>query len=599
MAITLDRLNETLTQFKVKYDGCKEDYFAALFLADKFEKPLDNVLSNCAFGNNDYGIDAYYIDKDTRNLYLYQFKWSDSYELFKDTYKRLIKNGIEQIFGNPNIDSSINQVISKLKLDLQEYQHVIDKVYICFVFNGDPEKAESSRALESLREELEAKKHFIDSFFGNNQITLTIQYISNETKKINQTSRTKKTFQYKIAFSAQSQVISNNGEKMFLGFVKLYEIYKMFCDMKQRLFEKNIRAGLSDELPPNQAIKKALRDIVITKKVSPEYFTFHHNGITLFAEKLIFDTDQTIIIEPRVLNGAQTITTFSRFIDDSQKNPIFQENIDVLKKIEVIVKIVTSCSSEFVTQITISNNKQNPVESWNLRANDLIQLEFDDKFRNDGIFYERQENTFANLTYSDLEELGIEQDKEIKIKKLAQTFLAFQGEIDKISEIGKVFETDTFYEKTFRPEYLKADTRKIILAYKIQFRLGAIIREIENKGENKYYFVRLARNLIYALTIQALLNDYDIDSLLETYGNTLSVEANFNEYLKSLGSRRIRIILSELIKLKRYADFVSEEKFSFLKTKIAFQECMAIAKKRWGWEMQELYEKKFASNRIA
>jgi hypothetical protein len=594
MAITLAKLNETLIQHKVKYDGCKEDYFAALYLADKFEKSLDSVLDYCAFGNNDYGIDAYYIDKETRNLYLYQFKWSDNYELFKDSYKRLIKTGIEQIFGNAYIDSSINPIISRLRFNLQEYQHLIDKVYICFVFNGDLEKAESSRVLESLREELEAKKHFIDTFFDNDQITLTIQYISNETHKVNQVSRTKKTFQYTIEFKEQSKKVASKGEEMYLGFIKLYDLYKIFCDMKQRLFEKNIRAGLSDDLPPNQAIKKSLREIILNKTVSPEYFTFHHNGITLFAEKIIFENDKVTIVEPRILNGAQTITTFSRFIEDSQKNPVFQENVTILKEIEVIVKIIKDCSPEFVTQITISNNKQSPVESWNLRANDLVQLEFDDKFRNDGIFYERQENTFANLTYSDLEELGIQQDKEIKIKKLAQTFLALQGEIDKISEIGKVFEADTLYNKTFHSSFLKADTRKIILCYKVQFRLGAIIREIESKGESKYYFVRSARNLVWALVNQALLNDDDLDDLLDSYGLTLSVEANFNEHLKNIGSRKVRIILSELIKIKRYSEFVNEEKFSFLKTKVAFQECMAIGRKRWGWEMQELYEKNSA-----
>jgi hypothetical protein len=187
--------------------------------------------------------------------------------------------------------------------------------------------------------------------------------------------------------------------------------------------------------------------------------------------------------------------------------------------------------------------------------------------------------------------LGIEQEKEIKIKKLAQTFLAFQGEIDKISDMAKVFETDTIYDKTFKPEFLKVDTRKIILGYKTQFRLNAIIKEIETRSEDKYYFVRLARNLVWALTIQALLNDDDLEDLLEKFGHTLSVEANFNEYLKGIGSRKIRIILSELIKLKRYADLLKEEKFSFLKTKIAFQECMGIARKRWGWEMQEITAK--------
>jgi hypothetical protein len=232
MAITLAKLNETLIQHKVKYDGCKEDYFAALYLADKFEKSLDSVLDYCAFGNNDYGIDAYYIDKETRNLYLYQFKWSDNYELFKDSYKRLIKTGIEQIFGNAYIDSSINPIISRLRFNLQEYQHLIDKVYICFVFNGDLEKAESSRVLESLREELEAKKHFIDTFFDNDQITLTIQYISNETHKVNQVSRTKKTFQYTIEFKEQSKKVASKGEEMYLGFIKLYDLYKIFCESR-------------------------------------------------------------------------------------------------------------------------------------------------------------------------------------------------------------------------------------------------------------------------------------------------------------------------------------------------------------------------------
>src|ERR1041385_4900606 len=91
------------------------------------------------------------------------------------------------------------------------------------------------------------------------------------------------------------------------------------------------------------------------------------------------------IIEPRVLNGAQTVSTLSKFIEDSQKNPNFQENLPLLKEIEVIGKIITTCAPEFITQVTISNNKQNPVEPWNLRANDEIQCEFVDKFQEDGV----------------------------------------------------------------------------------------------------------------------------------------------------------------------------------------------------------------------
>jgi AIPR protein len=591
MAITLDRLTETYSLYKPKNGGLKEDYFAPLFLCDKFEKKIDDVLLNCAYGNNDYGIDAYYIDKDTRNLYLYQFKWSTSYDLFKESFRRLTKDGIERIFGNPTVDTTLNPLIARLRSELQEYQYIIDKIYICFVFNGETEKAESSKVLEILQEELESKKYIIDSFFLGREITLTIQYISSETKKINQTARTKKTYQYEVSFVSQSQKQAPNGEIQHIGFIKLYDLYRMFFDMKQRLFEKNIRAGLSEDNAPNQAIKKSLKDIVINKKIHPSYFTFHHNGITLFAQKLHIENGRATIIEPRVLNGAQTISTLFKFIEESQKNPNFEENQHLLKEIDVIGKIITTCTSEFVTQVTISNNKQNPVEPWNLRANDEIQCEFVDKFAEDGIYYERQENSFANLNYSELDELGItEQVKQIKIIKLAQTFLAFQGEINNISEMKKVFEMDTLYEKAFPKNFLKADTRKIILGYKIQYRLRAISDEIEARGSEKYYFVRYARNLIWALTIQGLLNDDNLSEKSANYGKTLSMEADFTNLLKSIASKKIRPILAELITQKRYKADVEQQKYSSLKTRSAFNDCMEIARKRQGWQMLKLTE---------
>ena len=202
MAITPERLTETFQKYKSKYYGKPEDYFAPLYISDKFDRPLEAVIGNCAFGHNDAGFTAYHIEKGARNLYLYIFNWSDDYELFKVPFKRLIKTGIENIFGDDRTAPE-SPLIAKLKYSLEEYQDLINKVYVCFVFNGAPEQAEESRVLESLREELESKKHFIDSYFNDNEITLTIQYISNETKKINQTSRSKKTFQYEISYKAQ------------------------------------------------------------------------------------------------------------------------------------------------------------------------------------------------------------------------------------------------------------------------------------------------------------------------------------------------------------------------------------------------------------
>ena len=97
MAITPERLTETFQKYKSKYYGKPEDYFAPLYISDKFDRPLEAVIGNCAFGHNDAGFTAYHIEKGARNLYLYIFNWSDDYEQFKVPFKRLIKTGIENI----------------------------------------------------------------------------------------------------------------------------------------------------------------------------------------------------------------------------------------------------------------------------------------------------------------------------------------------------------------------------------------------------------------------------------------------------------------------------------------------------------------------
>src|ERR1017187_570004 len=120
-----------------KYRGVKEDYFALLYLTRKFNLRVEEAVSHVAFGNNDYGIDAYHIDREGRNLYLYQFKWSENHNLFKESLDRTADDGIARIFGDPLQDPGQNELVAQLKAELEEHQALIDRVYIHFVFKGD------------------------------------------------------------------------------------------------------------------------------------------------------------------------------------------------------------------------------------------------------------------------------------------------------------------------------------------------------------------------------------------------------------------------------------------------------------------------------
>ena len=246
-------------------------------------------------------------------------------------------------------------------------------------------------------------------------------------------------------------------------------------------------------------------------------------------------------------------------------------------------------SADFITEVTIYNNKQNKVDAWNLRANDQVQLDFQDKFRDDlGMYYERQEATFEGFRESDLEEMGITQAKAIEMKRLAYTFLASQGEIDRMSRLGEVFENTKYYDDTFRRSYLDSKSDKIVLAYKVQFRLNKMLDEIVEKGQNKYGFVMNARNLIWALAIQGIMNRDDFDQLSEEYGKDLSVTKNLTGILRELASRRIRFVVGKAVQDKEYQELLAKEKFSFLRTKSMFQTCMDIASRREGWSKKYL-----------
>jgi hypothetical protein len=587
MGITKQALDQAFLHYKNTYGGVKEDYFTLLYLAEEFGKPIHEIAHQVAFGNNDFGIDGFHFDRDRRNLYIFQFKWSENYQLFKESLARLASAGMERVFGNPHQVQDQNDLLLQLKASLHENQAIIDRVLIHFVFNGDPEKPEGSSVLAAHREDLEKKKYLIDAFFGPRDVTLSFQFLSNKTKK-KLPQIIKKTHRYSIDFQTVITSHGSGGQALHVGFVSLLDLRAMHLEMGQRLFEKNIRAGLAGERPANRAIRAALGR-VMRGDADPSDFVFHHNGVTMFAERVEIDGTRATLTEPRILNGAQTVTSVARFFEENDGNKAITANGDRLGLVQVLAKIVSHCDDAFVTAVTINTNRQNPVDPANLRANDLVQLELQDKFRDElQIFYERQENSFVALRDDELLGLGVTQNKAIQIKPLAQTFLAAQGEIDRMSRLSDVFEQEQTYRATFKDSYVATDARRILLAYKIRFRINRIVREIVEKGATKYGYLGRARNLVWALLVQGLLNHQKCEDLLASYGTQLVAETDFTEYLRTIASTRIRFILKDAFADARYVELIAEEKYGFLRTKATYQKCMNAASEKYGWKRQPL-----------
>ncbi|WFU25126.1 AIPR family protein [Bradyrhizobium sp. CB1717] len=584
MGITNRDLDQAYELYKTQYGGRREDYFALLYLTREFDRIPEQVARHIAFGKDaTEGVNAFHVDPNRRNLYLYQFQWSAQQQSFKEPLRHLAREGMERIFGPA--PEAPGLLLAELRDRLHEDHAVIDKVLIHFVYNGDPSDADQSATLDALREDLESKKHLIDRRFDGRNVTLTFQFISNEARGPRVGSHTRSTHRYELGLPHVITSKTEAEEQLHVGFVGIVDLYKMFREMGQRLFERNIRAGLDPDGPINKKIRAAFADVVEGKS-SASAFVFNHNGITISAEQLDIQGERAHITEPRVLNGAQTITSFARFIEsyDFEKAPA--EHADRLDAIKVLAKIVTRAQQPFITAVTINTNRQNSVEPANLRASDPIQLELQDKFRDElnGLLYERQEKLFASLSEEEMIEQGFDptQSRAIEMKRLAKTFLAAQGEVDRMSRLNDMFETESQYRACFAERYLKTDARRILLAYKIQYRLPKIAKEIDESAKG-YWYVPRAKNLLWALLVQGVLNHRQLPVWLEAYGKTISVETDFTQELLSLGVQKVRHIIREAVSEQKYKEQLAEGRLSFLQNKALYIYSMEVAERREGW----------------
>src|SRR5713226_1394657 len=280
MAITDRAIDQAFSDLKKSCGGVRNDYFGLLYLEQEFDVERDRAILHVAFGGNDYGVDGFHFDGEKRNLYLFQFKCSDSHAQFKQSFNRLIEAGVERIFGARSQDQQQNQLLLQLKSCLIENEAVIDRVCIHFVFTGDPAEAERSQVLDKLREDLENKKYLIDQRFGR-PVTLVIEFRSARTRKVGPTTHLRKTNTYPVQLDETVTRAGPNDETMTIGFIRLVDLHAMYREMGQRFFERNIRAALPEDEAVNRSIQQSLKRIVIEGKEHAKIRSSTQTGLRL------------------------------------------------------------------------------------------------------------------------------------------------------------------------------------------------------------------------------------------------------------------------------------------------------------------------------
>ncbi|MGE3495037.1 MAG: AIPR family protein [Gemmatimonadales bacterium] len=572
---------------KSTYGGRREDYFALLYLGRHWGLPVEKVSHQVAFGGNDYGFDAYHLDVPSRNLYLYQFKWSDNHDLFKGSMERLAQVGLSHVFGDSFPDRNENTVLAYLRSALIEHREAIQAVYLQFVFKGDDGEAERSEGLDSRREDLESKIHLIRTYFRGRDVDLRVQFLTDRPGRV-QASAVQ-------SFEVQCKHVVNHqyGERrLLLGFVPLYDLHRIHVALGSKFFDRNIRGSLSERNAPNRKIHDALKGIVLDRVDDPAVFAFRHNGVTIAADRIESLPGGVLKLHvPRLLNGAQSVSMLGVFLDKHAEHPRLQDGAHIVKELQVLAKLIEAePSSDFVTDVTVANNQQNAVPPWALRAMDRRQVDLADWFRTElGIYYSRQEGIFASLPASERESRGIVDSRDLRIKPMAQTLLAIDGAVANMRRLPEVFTNTNLYRQVFPEDPAVRNPRAIVIAYKAGEMLRGVTKVLRDRiREDHEPAILPAKNLVWALLVQAIYNDRGLEDHLEDFGTSMVRQSGLRELLHDLGSRRVLPLLRALISDPKFAARVEQGKYDFLRTDAAFKRGMRIARDDWGWSHTRL-----------
>lgn len=186
-----------------------------------------------------------------------------------------------------------------------------------------------------------------------------------------------------------------------MSLISLIELYRQRGDV---LFDKNVRLSLLNTKEIKGRLLHPLfdtLDAVCSGTISPTIFPFYHIGITISATKGSEGKNLLFTLEaPSVINGCQTITLSHEYLkrlenekDEEEK----RKKLERFKQIQVIAKVVIGVAEEELKEITNANNRQNPIENWQLFSNDSIHVAIEAALKDKGVFYERQKGKFDSV----------------------------------------------------------------------------------------------------------------------------------------------------------------------------------------------------------
>lgn len=519
--------NAILENFKKEYKIPKKTDAFNIFVPYQICKnkmiSVEEAMESCVDGGNDGGIDNILIfvndmliktkeDYEKLNIirnpqnileiFIMQNKKTSGFS--PDALNKLcvtFQNIFDEKFNNEELEKNYNfDLIEQILLFRRIMEDIpnfyTDKISMNFIYSTMSKNVVISEHVLNSQE-------LLIEHIKNNMCIDNVHVIYNGIKELKKL--------YDIGFSSSVQlkiknmisdtyVDENNEACIILSTIdNYYEFLSSEEDeLKEYLFEANIRDFQEKNNNVNEEILRTLNE------QSNVDFWWLNNGITILVEDLEIKPKSLILTMPRIVNGLQT----SYCIYENKKDipPLFK----IKDERCVLIKVIKTSNEKIMENIIFATNNQTPINTADLIANNSIQKNIEEYFKNKGYFYERRNNFYKRKR-------EIDPSKIITKSTLFQCAMAV---IEKSPSIARNNPKTIIYESNYSSLFNEnIDIEIYFNIYKIYASLLDYIKSISKNEDplNNKYGTSIVSFKLHLLLISVIIilnnNEYSVKEL--------------------------------------------------------------------------------------
>ena len=488
---TIQRLTAIVREFKARHgiDAADHHIAATIHIMNEHKVDADMAMDRTSLEPNDHGIDAWYISADSQKLYIYQSKFSEStsYSLkgiadlnrANDWITSLICDGKRP--ESPS-NTALRNLTSEPGVSLDRVTEV-EYTLQCLC----PEQVEDSEEWKALYKTFE--KGRLNRFLETRGGGVDLRVVRHNFSK----SIARQHKRYRVETFQQTELHLRNGTYLRLAYIPISSLIRLYRERGSNLFEKNVRMSLMSFKDASNRVAHPMEATfrqIANGELPPEIFAFYHLGITLWAASEENATGDALNLEsPAVVNGCQTINIADRFLRTIETENWSRECIDRFTKIRLVAKIVVGSSDEELREITNCNNRQNPIDEWQLYSNDEIHHHIESELRNLGIFYERQKGKLKSISKETeiLRDYPNTNDAAINIPELASVIALCQGDMQRSAKFSEIFTDKKIHDLVFSEGVVRDISHTVLLTNLNKAARRALSKLLrENERANRY-----------------------------------------------------------------------------------------------------------------